>query len=127
MIAQEVDPSVVNRYGIIVLKDGNLLDHIVEKPEIGKAPSTLASYGRFLHTPEIFDCFDEIGLDGELWQVDGVTKLAKKGKYYVEKTRGQWMTTGDPKNYFVTHLKHVLDYEDYAGEIKDFLRTQDLK
>jgi UTP--glucose-1-phosphate uridylyltransferase len=121
MIAQEVDPGEVNRYGIIVLKDGNLLDHIVEKPEIGKAPSTLASYGRFLHTPEIFDCLDEIGLDNELWQVDGVTKLAKKGKYYVEKTKGQWMTTGDPKNYFLAALKYALENEDFADDIRQSL------
>jgi UTP--glucose-1-phosphate uridylyltransferase len=126
MIAQEVEPEVVNRYGIIVLKNGNLLDHIVEKPPIGQAPSTLASYGRFLHTPKIFEHFDEIGLDNELWQVDGVTKFVREGgKYYVERTKGQWMTTGDPRNYFLAHTKYVLDNEDYAQDLIDYIKGHD--
>lgn len=124
MMAQEVDRSVVDKYGIVVLKDGNLLDHIVEKPDIDKAPSTLASYGRFLHTPEIFNYFDKVAIDGELWQVDGVTKLAETGKVYVEPTRGQWMTTGDPKNYFLAHLKYVLEHESYAEDVRKFLESQ---
>ncbi|MDR2524149.1 MAG: NTP transferase domain-containing protein [Candidatus Nomurabacteria bacterium] len=121
MIAQEVDPSVVNKYGIIVLKNGDQLDYIVEKPAVDAAPSNLASYGRFLHTPEIFKHFDETGLDDELWQVDGVTKMAKDGAVYVEKTRGQWMTTGDPKNYFLAHLRFNLDSEDWRDEIRELV------
>ena len=28
------------------------------------------------------------------------------------------MTTGDPKNYFLAHLKFVMENEDYADEVK---------
>jgi UTP-glucose-1-phosphate uridylyltransferase len=44
--------------------------------------------------------------------------MAAQGDVYVVKTKGQWMTTGDPKNYFLAHLKYVLDHEDYGDAIR---------
>jgi len=124
IMAQEVDPSVVDRYGIISLKHGDKLDNIVEKPAVGKAPSTLASYGRYLLTPEVFDYLkpNMTGLDSELWTVDAITQMAARGDVLVVKTKGQWMTTGDPKNYFLAHLKYVLENEDYADEVREAVK-----
>ena len=121
--AQEVDPSVVDKYGIFQLKDGNKLDYIVEKPAVGEAPSTLASYGRYLLTPNVFTHLDpaNIGLDNELWTVDAITKLAEDGDVYVIPTEGDWVTTGDPKNYFLAHLKYVLENEPFAGDVREFV------
>lgn len=120
IMAQEVAETEVDKYGIISLKDGDKLDHIMEKPAIGSAPSTLASYGRYLVTTEIFDHLKvgNEGLDNELWTVDAITKMAEEGDVHVVKTQGQWVTTGDPKNYFLAHLKYVLDHEDYADAVR---------
>ncbi|GHU08497.1 UTP--glucose-1-phosphate uridylyltransferase [Alphaproteobacteria bacterium] len=117
IMAQEMPDEALSKYGIIALKNGNKLDHIVEKPK-ENAPSNLTSYGRYLLTPEIFAKLDETGLDGELWTVDGITKLAAEGDVIVEKTRGQWLTTGDPKNYFLAQLTEAMDHEDYIDDIK---------
>jgi UTP--glucose-1-phosphate uridylyltransferase len=121
IMAQEMPDDQLSKYGIIALKNGNRLDHIVEKPK-SDAPSNLTSYGRYLLTPEIFSKLDEVGLDGELWTVDGITKLAAEGDVIVEKTSGQWLTTGDPKNYFLTQLKVALDHEDWADDIKAMVK-----
>lgn len=120
IMAQEVDEAEVDKYGIISLKNGNKLDNIIEKPPVGQAPSTLASYGRYLLTPEVFDHLkpNNTGLDDELWTVDAITKMAQSGDVCVSKTKGQWMTTGDPKNYFIAHLKYVIEYEAYAEDVK---------
>lgn len=122
IIAQEMPREVLNKYGIIKLADEQkmTLDNIVEKPKIEDAPSNLTSYGRYLLTPEVFDYLKprNTGLDNELWTVDAITKMAKTGKVLVEKTQGQWMTTGDPKNYFLAHLKFVMENEGYADEVK---------
>ena len=122
--AQEVEPTVVDKYGIFQLKDGDKLDYIIEKPAVGAAPSTLASYGRYLLTPAVFDHLDpaNTGLDNELWTVDAVTKMASDGDVYVVPTAGEWMTTGDPKNYFLAHLKYVLDNENYADDVRQAIR-----
>lgn len=123
IMAQDVDSKEVSKYGIVSLKDGNLLDNIVEKPETNEAPSTLASYGRYLLTPQIFDYLkpNKTGKDGELWTVDGITEIAKTGKVYVEPTKGQWRTTGDPRNYFMAQLEYVLENEDYSDEVRAFV------
>ena len=122
IIAQEMPKEVLNKYGIIKLADAQkrTLDNIVEKPNIEDAPSNLTSYGRYLLTREVFDYLKpkNTGLDNELWTVDAITKMAEHGEVLVEKTKGEWMTTGDPKNYFLAHLKYVLDNEDYADDVK---------
>lgn len=128
IIAQEMPKEVLNRYGIIKLADEQkqTLLNIVEKPKIEDAPSNLTSYGRYLLTPDVFQYLNprETGLDGELWTVDAITKLAVDNAVYVERTKGKWMTTGDPKNYFLAQLEYVMDYEDYADEAKAFLQNQ---
>ena len=123
--AQELDPSEVSKYGIFQLKEGSKLDYIVEKPKVGEAPSTLASYGRYLLTPEAFEHLnpDNIGLDNELWTVDAITKMAKSGDVYVVPTDGHWVTTGDPKNYFLAHLQYVIDNDDYIEDIKKIVEN----
>lgn len=110
IIAQEMPREVLNKYGIIRLADQQqmTLKDIVEKPKIEDAPSNLTSYGRYLLTPEVFQHLDpkNIGLDNELWTVDAITKMAEQGPVYVEKTKGIWMTTGDPENYFKAYQKY---------------------
>ena len=108
--AQEMPEEVWNRYGMIALKDKEkrTLSHIVEKPENPKdSPSNLTSYGRYLLTPDVFDYLvpKNTGLDDELWTVDAITKLAEAGDVFVVNSKGKWLTTGDPKNYFDAYLE----------------------
>ena len=118
--AQEMPESTWHKYGMIALKENGTLSHIVEKPKTpADSPSNLTSYGRYLLTPEIFKYLvpENTGLDNELWTVDAITKLAKDGDVIVAKSEGQWITTGDPKNYFMAHLEYVLRETDYAAEV----------
>ncbi|MBQ9180706.1 NTP transferase domain-containing protein [Candidatus Saccharibacteria bacterium] len=119
--AQEMPEEVWHKYGMIALKDNGTLSHIVEKPKTPDlSPSNLTSYGRYLLTPEVFDYLvpQNTGLDGELWTVDAITKLAETGDVLVTRSKGTWITTGDPKNYFMAHLEYVLKNTDYADEVR---------
>ena len=123
--AQEMPEEAWHKYGMIALKDNGTLSHIVEKPQTPDlSPSNLTSYGRYLLTPEVFDYLvpQNTGLDGELWTVDAITKLAEHGDVVVAKSQGQWITTGDPKNYFMAHLEYVLRETDYGDEIKKMIQ-----
>lgn len=129
IISQEMPREVLNKYGIIRLKDAAadgkmLLNNIVEKPKIEEAPSNLTSYGRYLLTPEVFAYLDpkNTGLDNELWTVDAITRMVNDGDVIVEKTHGEWMTTGDPKNYFLAHLKYAMEYEGYGDLVKEAIQ-----
>jgi UTP--glucose-1-phosphate uridylyltransferase len=126
IMAQEVSPNVVDKYGIISFQQGSdrLLDNIIEKPEPAQAPSHLASYGRYLLKPEIFEFLNpsNTGKDDELWTVDAITQIAKNKQVVVEKTKAEWMTTGDPENYFHAHLKFVMGYEKYGSKVTDWVK-----
>lgn len=122
--AQEMPESTWSKFGMIALKDNGTLSHIVEKPKTPDlSPSNLTSYGRYLLTPEVFEYLipQNTGLDGELWTVDAITKLAETGDVVVAKSQGKWITTGDPKNYFMAHLEYVLRNTDYADDVRKFV------
>ncbi len=122
--AQEMPEEVWNKYGMIALKENGTLSHIVEKPKTPEeSPSNLTSYGRYLLAPEIFEYLtpSNTGLDNELWTVDAITKLAEHGDVLVARSKGRWITTGDPKNYFLAHLNYVLSETDYADDVRKFI------
>lgn len=130
IMTQDVEPDKVNKYGIVTLqKDSEgrkLLDTIVEKPDVGSAPTTLASYGRYLLTPQVFDYLkpSQTGKDGELWTSDAIAKMAKDGNVYVEQTHGRWYTTGDPENYMLTQLAYVKENdEDLAKKVTGLVNS----
>lgn len=126
--AQEMPESVWNKYGMIALKENGTLSHIVEKPKTPDlSPSNLTSYGRYLLTPEVFDYLvpSNTGLDGELWTVDAITRLAEHGDVIVARSQGHWITTGDPKNYFLAHLEYVLRETDYAEDVRKIVYNND--
>ena len=124
--AQEMPEEVWHKYGMIALKENGTLSHIVEKPKTPDlAPSNLNSYGRYLLTPEVFDYLvpSNTGLDGELWTVDAITKLAEHGDVVVAHSKGKWITTGDPKNYFLAHLEYVLSHTDYGDDVRKIVEA----
>ncbi len=110
--AQEMPEETWKKYGMIALADKEkmTLDHIVEKPATpDQSPSNLTSYGRYLLTPDIFKYLvpSNTGLDNELWTVDAITRLTQDGDVIITKSRGKWLTTGDPKNFFMAYQEYV--------------------
>ena len=122
---QMVPHEEIKKYASIDYdKSTEVLNGLVEKPAPEDAASDLASYARYLLTPEVFKFLspDHTGLDGELWTADAIANLIPTGRVYVRETTGTWMTTGDPKNYFLAHLKYVLENTDYADDVREFVK-----
>lgn len=124
--AQRVPHEEIKKYASVSVRTDQpeLVEGLVEKPRPEDAPSDLASYGRYLLTPEIFEFLKPqmTGLDNELWTADAIASLIPTGRVYVETTSGNWMTTGDPKNYFAAQLKYAIDYEGFTEEIRASLK-----
>ena len=128
LAVQEVPWEEVDRYGIVKLKEGtkNLIETVIEKPKRDQAPSNLASYGRYVLTPKIFEHLrpGAIGLDDELWLQDANDKVAKDGQMRVKKVEGEWLTTGDPLRYMKAHLKFMLANDKLGDDLKQWLKEQ---
>jgi len=126
LAVQTVADSEIDRYGMIKIKEGTTDEVItvIEKPERQNAPSNMASYGRYVCTPKIFDFLksDSTGLDNELWLQDANDKLAKIGRVKFKVVEGEWMTTGDPIRYMKSHIKFMLKNEKYHDDLLQFLK-----
>lgn len=123
---QEVSYDQLNRYGILKLKDNdpNTVERVIEKPEPEDAPSSLASYGRFILTPKVFDYLkeDSIGKDNEIWLQDANDKLAQNGKVAYKIIDGNWMTTGDPLRYMQAQILYAMKNNSMKDYLVNFMK-----
>lgn len=100
--ALEVPKELVDQYGIVKPK-GVVTDHaveiedIIEKPKKEEAPSTIGVTGRWLLTPEIFECLEETkpGAGGEIQLTDGMRLLLKKRSMYACILQGDYFDCGN--------------------------------
>ncbi|MDA0748625.1 MAG: UTP--glucose-1-phosphate uridylyltransferase, partial [bacterium] len=63
LAVKEVPPDRISSYGVIQAKQINdvyLVEGLVEKPSPAEAPSNLATLGRYIFEPEIFDFLEKI-------------------------------------------------------------------
>lgn len=114
---QEVPLEEVNRYGIVKLRKGTReIEDIVEKPSPEEAPSRLADFGRMILDGDFIKILAEtsLGKGNELWVTDAIKKYVKNGGIFMAKEikDGEWLTTGDPKNYLKSILAYAADRKD---------------
>lgn len=132
--AQKVPQEEVYRYGIVKLKKGteNVVDSVVEKPDVNKAPSRLAQFGRFIVNRKVADILHDnyergkLGKDKELWLADAIHEYAKTKKVLVAPIKGNWVTTGDPLRWLKATVEYALDREDIGKDFKEYLKDLSL-
>jgi len=121
----------LKRYGIADLThvESNVykINKIVEKPEIDKAPSNIATHGGYILPPEIFSALKKIqpGRGKEIWLVDAINLLKKEGVplYAVVIENGKYYDTGDKFEYLKTVIEFALAHEEINGEFKNFIKS----
>ena len=80
----EIDERDISKYGVVVPNDsGTGIAGLVEKPDASNAPSNLASIGRYVLTPSIFDTLRglTVGLSGEIQLADAINLESQKGLF----------------------------------------------
>jgi UTP--glucose-1-phosphate uridylyltransferase len=78
----EVDGPDISKYGVVVPNGlGAGIAGLVEKPDASDAPSNLASIGRYVLTPDIFQTLRGLsaGSGGEIQLADAINIHARKG------------------------------------------------
>jgi UTP--glucose-1-phosphate uridylyltransferase len=79
----EVNGPEISNYGVIVPgKIKEKVQGLIEKPDFNSAPSNLASIGRYVLDPEIFNVLSSLspGKGGEIQLADAINELAKKDR-----------------------------------------------
>lgn len=130
--AQEVPIEKICRYGSIkgrkleneLDNDLYLIKDIVEKPKPKDAPSNIAAVGRYIFTPEIFDCIKKTspGVGNELQIADSIKILKQSQKVYASGFSGKRYDIGDKLGYVQAIIDFALEYEDIGKDVAEYIR-----
>ena len=129
---QEVPIEKISRYGSIKgrkleTKLDNylyLIDDVVEKPKIEDAPSNTAAVGRYVFTPEIFDCIKKTppGVNNELQIADSIKILKQSQKVYASGFSGKRYDIGDKLGYIQAIIDFALENEDIGRDVREYVK-----
>ncbi|MDC1292026.1 UTP--glucose-1-phosphate uridylyltransferase GalU [Amylibacter sp.] len=98
----QVDGPDISKYGVV--EHDNLsgaVAGLIEKPEYKNAPSKLASIGRYVLNPDIFDILrnQSFGSGGEIQLADAINSQAKAGKVEALSLNGRRFDCGSVRGY----------------------------
>ncbi|MGN0789804.1 MAG: UTP--glucose-1-phosphate uridylyltransferase GalU, partial [Christensenellales bacterium] len=96
----------------------------VEKPPIDKLPSTLASMGRYVLTPDIFDILETTppSKSGEIYLTDAILTLANTSGAYAYDFEGKRYDVGDKVGYIEASIEYGLRDDTINAKLKDYLK-----
>lgn len=127
----EVDKKDADKYGMASLADQKSerlfkLEGLVEKPGAEKTPSSFASVGSYLLTPEIWQYLEQekVGKGGEIGLADSLNELAHDGEVYGYFIEGVWHDTGDPFKYIKAVIDLALENEEYGADLTEYLKER---
>ncbi len=107
---ERVPPEKVSRYGIIGGTDlggGTIrVDTLVEKPRREDAPSDLAIAARYVLTPAVFGCLDEVvpGVGGEVQLTDALRLLCRREPVHGVVLTARRHDIGNPVDWLAANL-----------------------
>lgn len=112
----EIDPKETFRYGVVKgkytddTKKTLRMETMVEKPKPEVAPSNLATPGRYIFRPEIFDALKVIprGVGGEYQLTDAINMLASNSEVYAHIFNGSRFDTGSIEGYLNATIEFAL-------------------
>ena len=102
LLVMEVDGPDISKYGVVVPNGSNAtIAGLIEKPDASEAPSNLASIGRYVLTPDIFDTLRGLsaGSGGEIQLADAINIHARQGLVETIRLNGQRFDCGSVDGY----------------------------
>lgn len=127
----EVDKSESSNYGMAAL--GEQLDEttfevdeLVEKPGPDKTPSSFASVGGYLLTPDIMPILHKLPVSsrGEIELSGAISELAKQGNVTGKFVEGVWHDTGDKLKYIEAITDITLEDPKLGAEYRSYLEKR---
>ena len=127
----EVDKKDADKYGMAAI-GGDVghntfqLRQLVEKPGEENAPSTYASVGGFLLTPDILPIIasEKVDKNGEITLADCINELAQRDEVYGQFIEGTWHDTGDQLKYLKAVVDVALESDIYGATFAEYLRNR---
>ncbi len=126
---QMVPDEMVSSYGIVAGKqtDNSRLmrvENMVEKPDLGEAPSNMAVLGRYIIKPEVFEILEhqDPGKNGEIQLTDALKVLAQRDLVYAYDFEGKRYDLGDKLGFLKATVEFALRRDDLREDFQEYLR-----
>ncbi|UCG68580.1 MAG: UTP--glucose-1-phosphate uridylyltransferase GalU [Thermoplasmata archaeon] len=125
---EQVPQEKVHKYGIIKEKqiEENLyeIEDIIEKPSKEEAPSNIATIGRYVFTPGIFECLENTGpgVGGEIQLTDAIKGLLSSEKVYAYKFSGSRYDIGSKLDWIKATVELSIKKSDMKDSLTEFLK-----
>jgi len=127
----QVPRSEISAYGVIdgTPDPGNgrvyRIRDLVEKPRAESAPSDLAIIGRYILTPDIFDCLESTSRDegGEIQLTNGLRALRERRQLYGYRFEGIRHDAGNKLGFLKATVEFALKRPDLGGPFREYLKS----
>jgi UTP--glucose-1-phosphate uridylyltransferase len=133
ILVERIPRQQISGYGVIapkLIRPGVYeVTDLVEKPAPEDAPSELAFIGRYVLTPDIFDCLvEEAGAvrTGEIQLTNGLRRLLHKRPLYACEVSGVRHDTGNKLGFLKAVVYFALRRPDLAGPFREYLESLNL-
>ena len=123
---REVPNPCVDRYGIVsgskVEENVYKINTLIEKPEIGQAPTNLAITGRYILTSDIFDKIRETepGFNDEVQLTDAISKL---DDIYGVKYTGKVFNIENRLGWLKSSIDMAVDDDEFRQDLLNYMKT----
>ncbi|TMC46357.1 MAG: UTP--glucose-1-phosphate uridylyltransferase GalU [Chloroflexi bacterium] len=124
---QRVADDQVSRYGVVKVAGSEGRVHqvvdMVEKPEVGQAPSNLAILGRYVLKPSIFGILEitHEGVGGEIQLTDALRTMAQQEKVLGLEFEGTYYDVGTVSGFLKTSIAFALERPGLRQELLSYL------
>jgi len=128
LAARRVPKEQVSRYGIIATGKSRGPLHevtdVVEKPAADEAPSNLASLGRYVLLPAVFEelGLTEPGAGNEIQLVDAIRRTLQRSRVVALEFEGDYYALGTVAGYLRANMTLAMRRDDLRDELVSFLR-----
>ena len=101
------------------------IKEIVEKPKTWKDPNNLGVIGRYVMTPDVFECIEETkpGYGGEIQFTDAIRKLGERRQIYAYEFEGKRYDVGDQLGIVKATTEFALDRKDISKDTKLWIKN----
>ncbi|MGE3919494.1 MAG: UTP--glucose-1-phosphate uridylyltransferase GalU [Gammaproteobacteria bacterium] len=126
---ESITPEQTDKYGVVALKKEhpyyNKISGIVEKPKSELAPSHLGVAGRYILTPGIFNCLQQVasGHAGEVQLTDAISLLLKQESVYAYEFIGKRHDCGSKLGYLEATIAYALKHPQLSENFSKILQS----
>ena len=133
IMVEAVPNDLVDQYGIVDVDqapnegESTIMQGIVEKPAVGKAPSNLSVVGRYILPAKIMQLLANTpkGAGNEIQLTDAIAALQKTENVEAYRMKGQTFDCGSKIGYLKAVLHYGIEHPKLGNEFKQLI--QDLK